>query len=129
MATATAVVHPIHFQIHNRPRFQTHHISLPKSPLRGSTLLRRASPPAEGTTTPPSDASQLSGCTTCGKQDLEKGCSGEGRIQGGIATIPGFGWWPIKAYRPCPGLVELGGRYKRYGQSLDEIVGRSDRSK
>ena len=58
---------------------------------------------------------------------LNSGCSGDGRIQGGIATVPGFGWWPIKAYRPCPGFVEAGGRYRRIGQSMDEVAfGRGD---
>ncbi|THG18069.1 hypothetical protein TEA_019463 [Camellia sinensis var. sinensis] len=60
------------------------------------------------------------GCKACGREVLEKGCNGEGRIQGGIATVPGFGWWPIKAYRPCPGFVASGGRYRRRGQSMDE---------
>lgn len=54
--------------------------------------------------------------------EIESGCNGEGRIQGGIATVPGFGWWPIKAYRPCPAFVASGGRYKRFGQSMDEVV-------
>ncbi|KAI4302906.1 hypothetical protein MLD38_038599 [Melastoma candidum] len=53
----------------------------------------------------------------------------EGRIQGGIATVPGFGWWPIKACRPCPGFVESGARYCRRGQSMDEVVsGRSGKA-
>ncbi|CAG7906744.1 unnamed protein product [Brassica rapa] len=57
----------------------------------------------------------------------KNGCNGDGRIQGGIATVPGFGWWPIKAYRPCPGFVEAGGRYRRIGQSMDEVAfGRGD---
>lgn len=64
-----------------------------------------------------------SGCKACGRQEIESGCNGEGRIQGGIATVPGFGWWPIKAYRPCPGFVESGGRYMRQGQSMDEVAG------
>lgn len=63
-----------------------------------------------------------SGCKACGREEVEKGCNGEGRIQGGIATIPGFGWWPIKAYRPCPGFVASGGRYRRRGQSMDEVA-------
>ncbi|XP_010267602.1 PREDICTED: uncharacterized protein LOC104604781 isoform X2 [Nelumbo nucifera] len=68
------------------------------------------------------------GCKTCGRAELEKGCNGEGRIQGGIATVPGFGWWPIKAYRPCPGFVASGGRYRRQGQSMDEVAfGRGER--
>ena len=32
---------------------------------------------------------------------------------GGLATVPGFGWWPIKAYRPCPKLDEAGLEYTR----------------
>nr|GMD10435.1 putative E3 ubiquitin-protein ligase MARCH10 [Ipomoea batatas] len=61
-------------------------------------------------------------CKACGKEVVESGCNGEGRIQGGIATVPGFGWWPIKAYRPCPAFVASGGRYRRTGQSMDEVV-------
>ncbi|KAE8708539.1 putative Glucan endo-1,3-beta-glucosidase precursor [Hibiscus syriacus] len=62
------------------------------------------------------------GCKACGKDELERGCNGEGRIQGGIATVPGFGWWPIKAYRPCPAFVASGGRYTRRGQSMDDVA-------
>ncbi|VFQ67844.1 unnamed protein product [Cuscuta campestris] len=62
------------------------------------------------------------GCKGCGKEVAEIGCNGEGRIQGGIATIPGFGWWPIKAYRPCPSFLDSGGKYRRRGQSMDEIA-------
>ncbi|KAI3812816.1 hypothetical protein L1987_17528 [Smallanthus sonchifolius] len=65
----------------------------------------------------------IGGCKGCGKAEMERGCNGEGRIQGGIATVPGFGWWPIKAYRPCPGFVATGGRYRRQGQSMDEVAG------
>ncbi|XP_072999608.1 uncharacterized protein [Typha latifolia] len=71
---------------------------------------------------------QFKGCKACGREEIEKGCNGEGRIQGGIATVPGFGWWPIKAYRPCPGFVASGGRYRRRGQSMDEVAfGRGQR--
>ncbi|XP_059444231.1 uncharacterized protein LOC132176121 [Corylus avellana] len=62
------------------------------------------------------------GCQACGREEMEKGCNGEGRIQGGIATVPGFGWWPIKAYRPCPAFLASGGRYRRRGQSMDEVA-------
>ncbi|KAM7280503.1 hypothetical protein ACFE04_007637 [Oxalis oulophora] len=62
------------------------------------------------------------GCNGCGKEEIERGCNGEGRIQGGIGTVPGFGWWPIKAYRPCPGFLASGGRYRRQGQSMDEVA-------
>ncbi|XP_061350935.1 uncharacterized protein LOC133296003 [Gastrolobium bilobum] len=67
-------------------------------------------------------AAKQSGCKACGREEIEKGCNGEGRVQGGIATVPGFGWWPIKAYRPCPGFVASGGRYRRQGQSMDEVA-------
>ena len=40
-------------------------------------------------------------------------CDGSGRIIGGIGAVPGFRWWPIKAYRPCPGLVDSGKGYTR----------------
>lgn len=43
-------------------------------------------------------------------------------LQGGLGAVPGFGWWPIKAYRPCPAFVASGGRYRRQGQSLDEVA-------
>lgn len=61
-------------------------------------------------------------CQACGKADKVGGCNGEGRIQGGLGAVPGFGWWPIKAYRPCPAFVEAGGRYRRQGQSLEEVA-------
>ncbi|KAL9242939.1 hypothetical protein vseg_016894 [Gypsophila vaccaria] len=70
----------------------------------------------------PSDALPFKGCKGCGREEVERGCNGDGRIQGGIATIPGFGWWPIKAYRPCPGFLASGGSYRRRGQSMDEVA-------
>ncbi|XP_027343520.1 uncharacterized protein LOC113856078 isoform X2 [Abrus precatorius] len=79
----------------------------------------------EGTSPSPDDPSEYlpnSGCKGCGREEMEKGCNGEGRIQGGIANVPGFGWWPIKAYRPCPSFVASGGRYRRQGQSMDEVI-------
>ncbi|XP_034595441.1 uncharacterized protein [Setaria viridis] len=68
------------------------------------------------------DDPNFRGCRGCGREELERGCNGEGRIQGGIAAVPGFGWWPIKAYRPCPGFVASGGRYRRQGQSMDDVA-------
>ncbi|KAG4391614.1 hypothetical protein JHK82_013648 [Glycine max] len=76
------------------------------------------------------DSSEFtSGCKACGREEIEQGCNGEGRIQGGIATVPGLGWWPIKAYRPCPAFMASGGRYRRQGQSMDEVVSGSGKSK
>ncbi|XP_066308105.1 uncharacterized protein [Miscanthus floridulus] len=68
------------------------------------------------------DDPNFRGCKGCGREEVERGCNGEGRIQGGIAAVPGFGWWPIKAYRPCPGFVASGGRYRRQGQSMDDVA-------
>ncbi|OIW20171.1 hypothetical protein TanjilG_05702 [Lupinus angustifolius] len=88
-----------------------------------STSATKASPSPLSDEFPlPQYATKLSGCKACGREKMEKGCNGEGRIQGGIATVPGFGWWPIKAYRPCPGFVAAGGRYRRQGQSMDEVA-------
>jgi hypothetical protein len=42
-----------------------------------------------------------------------RSCDGEGRIIGGLGAMPGFGWWPIKAYRPCTALTEAGLDYTR----------------
>eukprot|EP00889_Picochlorum_renovo_P006085 jgi/Picre1/33115/NNA_008441.t1 len=63
-------------------------------------------------------------CPTCGiaKDKMAFGCDGSGRIMGGLAAIPGFGWWPIKAYRPCGKAVEAGVEYKRKGQGVDEVM-------
>uniref|UniRef100_A0ACD5VSQ7 Uncharacterized protein n=1 Tax=Avena sativa TaxID=4498 RepID=A0ACD5VSQ7_AVESA len=68
------------------------------------------------------DDPNFRGCKGCGREETERGCNGEGRIMGGIAAVPLFGWWPIKAYRPCPGFVSSGGRYRRYGQSMDDVI-------
>jgi hypothetical protein len=46
------------------------------------------------------------------------GCDGTGKIQGGIATIPLFGWWPIKVFRPCPAYIAAGYVYKREGMHV-----------
>ncbi|GBG71308.1 hypothetical protein CBR_g8730 [Chara braunii] len=62
------------------------------------------------------------GCPGCGAAEISRGCDGEGRIQGGIANIPGFRWWPIKVYRPCSNWELSGKRYRRKGQSLDEVA-------
>ncbi|PSR91428.1 Synaptojanin-1 like [Actinidia chinensis var. chinensis] len=86
-----------------------------QSPIKAEEEEASASPPSMESLPP------ISGCKACGREELEKGCNGEGRIQGGIATVPGFGWWPIKAYRPCPGFVASGGRYRRRGQTMDEV--------
>ncbi|KAL5998929.1 hypothetical protein ACLOJK_009877 [Asimina triloba] len=114
-----------------------------RGPFSTKTFLyATSSPPTavveveEDSLSPPSDGSpdedelavgtvenlQTRGCKTCGREEIEKGCNGEGRIQGGIGAVPGFGWWPIKAYRPCPGFVACGGRYRRRGQSMDEVA-------
>lgn len=68
------------------------------------------------------DVGPEGGCPTCGAKEVKGGCDGNGRMIGGLGGVPGFGWWPIKAYRPCPAFVESGGSYTRKGQSLNEIA-------
>jgi hypothetical protein len=34
----------------------------------------------------------------CDGAYLNRGCGGTGKIQGGIATFPLLGWWPIKVH-------------------------------
>ncbi|KAF6266592.1 hypothetical protein COO60DRAFT_1632685 [Scenedesmus sp. NREL 46B-D3] len=53
---------------------------------------------------------------------VQGSCDGEGRIVGGLGAVPGFGWWPIKAYRPCPGLSSAGMEYVRKGQPTNEML-------
>ncbi|XP_027920417.1 uncharacterized protein LOC114178609 isoform X2 [Vigna unguiculata] len=112
--------------------------SLSFSSSKLTVTLCSPSPPTsvidEGTSPAPDDiplvdrSEFVSGCKACGREEIEQGCNGEGRIQGGIATVPGFGWWPIKAYRPCPAFVASGGRYRRQGQSMDEVVSGSGKT-
>lgn len=59
-------------------------------------------------------------CRTCGRASVLRGCDGSGRVTGGLGAVLPF--WPIKAYRPCPDFVAVGGKYTRKGQSLDEIA-------
>jgi len=40
-------------------------------------------------------------------------CDKEGRMAGGLASLPGFGWVPLKVYRPCPELAKAGISYVR----------------
>ncbi|XP_021757694.1 uncharacterized protein LOC110722714 [Chenopodium quinoa] len=92
------------------------------SSTSSSSVVEQQDSPLPSTNDSDSLPSNFSGCKGCGKEEIESGCNGEGRIQGGIATIPGFGWWPIKAYRPCPGFLASGGNYRRRGQSMDEVA-------
>lgn len=58
----------------------------------------------------------------CSGAYREKGCDGNGKIQGGIATIPLLKWWPIKVYRPCPAYLQAGYVYRREGQTLEQVL-------
>ncbi|KAJ4818274.1 hypothetical protein LUZ62_030840 [Rhynchospora pubera] len=109
-------------------RTQLHrHSFVLRSSLENSTVVTKEEEVKESTSSPSVVDTDFRGCKACGKEEIENGCNGEGRIQGGIATVPGFGWWPIKAYRPCPGFVASGGRYRRQGQTMDEVVSGSSR--
>jgi hypothetical protein len=56
----------------------------------------------------------------CSGEWREKGCAGDGKIQGGIATV--LPWWPIKVFRPCPAYLEAGYVYRREGQTMDQVL-------
>jgi hypothetical protein len=58
----------------------------------------------------------------CTGEYLTQGCDGTGKIQGGIATISIFSWWPIKVYRPCPSYLKAGYQYRREGQTMDQVL-------
>lgn len=60
--------------------------------------------------------------TKCSGAFRSKGCDGNGKIQGGIATIPLLSWWPIKVYRPCPAYLQAGYVYRREGQTLEQVL-------
>jgi len=79
-----------------------------RRPKRGSSALRAREEAAE------TSASAAAPCKLCG---------GSGRLQGGLAAVRGFHWWPIKAYRPCPACEAGRLRYRRRGQSLQDFVG------
>ena len=81
-----------------------------------STLLMSTNDIACDTTKPCPYASKCSG------EYRTKGCDGTGKIQGGIATYPFFGWWPIKVFRPCPSYLQAGYVYKREGQTMDQVL-------
>jgi len=68
------------------------------------------------------DYGKCPGAAKCKGEYRDKGCDGMGKIQGGIATYPFFGWWPIKVYRPCPSFQDAGYIYRREGQTLDQVL-------
>ena len=60
--------------------------------------------------------------TVAGGEAVCPECKGTGRIAGGLSTLPGFDWWPIKAFRPCPTCEKEGREYQRRGQGLNEVI-------
>ena len=62
------------------------------------------------------DCGRCTNAPKCSGEYLGKGCDGTGKIQGGIATIPVFAWWPIKVFRPCPAYLAAGYQYRREGR-------------
>ena len=59
----------------------------------------------------PASTAQLLGSQLL--SEAVRSCDRQGRIVGGIGGLPGFAWWPIKAYRPCPALAQAGLTYTR----------------
>jgi len=76
------------------------------------------------TSSRPTTTEEEERCKTCGvkKSEMDFGCDGSGRIMGGIGAVPGFSWWPIKAYRPCGKATSAGIAYQRKGQGVDEVM-------
>ena len=64
-----------------------------------------------GMTHMPASTAQLFGSQPL--SEAVRSCDRQGRIVGGIGGLPGFAWWPIKAYRPCPALAQAGLTYTR----------------
>ena len=87
----------------------------------------QASTSGSGASPAPTSAPAVEKCPTCGvpRTEMSFGCDGSGRIIGGIGAVPGFKWWPIKAYRPCGKASAAGIAYKRKGQVLDEVLFRN----
>ncbi len=88
-----------------------------RRPLRFGRAALPASSRMSSQASPVSVRSQgEAGQAAAGRQRQQCGCGecdGEGRIIGGMGAVPGFGWWPIKAYRPCPNFTKTGQTYKR----------------
>lgn len=59
----------------------------------------------------------------CSGKSLGSGCDGTGRIQGGIATVPGFGWWPIKVCISSSNAVIIVDNNSSSGSSTKSISG------
>lgn len=98
-------------------------------PLMQSPDAPSTPPPANAPQASPTSASTTSSqhssatdvCEECGREGgRAAGCDGNGRIIGGLGAV--VGWWPIKAYRPCPDFLKAKKKYRRAGQSLDEIA-------
>lgn len=94
-------------------------------PRQSPSYRRRASITSQAESEAPANNDEKDGglktCTGCGREGGPvSGCDENGRIIGGLGAV--LGWWPIKAYRPCPDFLKTKKPYKRAGQSLDEIA-------
>lgn len=58
----------------------------------------------------------------CNGEFLNQGCDGTGKVLGGLASVPGFSWFPAKVYRPCPSYLKAGYVYRREGQTMDQVL-------
>lgn len=86
------------------------------SPLR-STTEDKAVEPAASASVSPADAASTQATEApagpcekfpkCSGAMRGKGCDGMGKIQGGIATVPGLGWWPIKVRKKGSSTVVI----------------------
>jgi hypothetical protein len=58
----------------------------------------------------------------CNGEFRSQGCDGTGKVLGGLASVPGFSWFPAKVYRPCPSYLKAGYVYRREGQTMDQVL-------
>ena len=124
LSFATAGVHPRFSRVRSQanPALHSHHrpfIRPTRATRNAGARANRLVVRAEGKE---DDAKCTGSCDSCGLAKDKMQCDGSGRIIGGMGAIPLFSWWPIKAYRPCPGLIESGGVYVRKGQDVDSIL-------
>ncbi|KAL6770760.1 hypothetical protein ACKKBF_B32555 [Auxenochlorella protothecoides x Auxenochlorella symbiontica] len=99
-------------RLHLTPSTRSRHVG-PRKAVEGSPEPTEEST-AEGTS---------NRCETCGAPTdaIPSGCDRMGRIVGGLGSVPGFSWFPLKAYRPCPAAAQAGVQYTRKGQITDDI--------
>ncbi|CAL5219470.1 g1305 [Coccomyxa viridis] len=83
---------------------------------------RRVVASAETQATEEAEKAPANACAMCGVplDKIPRGCDQQGRVAGGVGAL--VGWFPIKAYRPCPAAAKAGVLYTRKGQITDQML-------